>query len=805
MKSINLNSIKFSDNQIIIGPSYLKKNVIDFTSLKYNIKYIDYAELRGKYLYEYKDSALVYLDKKYNYIPEIGKIILNNLYEVDTSKVYKSSKLNELVKIKKDLIENNHIVFNDSIKVFLESKDIIIFKDNVNSIINKIFLELEKKNSVSYYELETKVKEGIDIYEFNTLEEELLFVANKISDLIKEGITLDKIKINTLDSVYKAPINKIFNYYNIPFNINTNNSLYKIPSIKKLLSSINDDTLTVDVNNILTTLNMKDKLKYKIIEIFNKYTDFEYVREYKEELIYDLKNTNITFDEFNNAVKEINYKNYLPKDDEYIFILGFNQDKIPKIHKDDKYLLDIELEELDSDTSLIKNKLETNTLFDFINNTKNIYLSYKLTSNFQNFTMSNYINELKESMKVNIIKEVYDYRNELINKIMLGDRLDNFIKYNARSEDLENLYSSYTDLEYNSYDNSYNKIDYSIIKKRLDNKINLSYSNTNTFFKCKFRFMLENIFKLSTYEETISQKIGNLFHEVLYRTYKDNVKDYDKIIDDVIHEMYINPSKKELFYLEKYRKAMKKLISVINDNLEKTDYDNSYFEHWFSINKENDLEVKIVGKIDRIMTFKDENNTYTIVIDYKTGSLHGDFNKVIYGLDMQLLYYLYLIKNTKVIENPVFTGMYLQSIMSEVLSSEKNKTYDELVTKNMKLDGYTTDKVDRLYHIDKEYMDSSYIKGIKVKQSGEFYAYSKVLDDEKINKLIDIVGENIESVIKCINESSFEINPKKLGNTNVGCEYCSFRDICYMNNNNIVELKEYKDLEFLGGEEDDTN
>ena len=497
MKSINLNSIKFSDNQIIIGPSYLKKNVIDFTSLKYNIKYIDYAELRCKYLYEYKDSALVYLDKKYNYIPEIGKIILNNLYEVDTSKVYKSSKLNELVKIKKDLIKNNHIVFNDSIKVFLESKDIIIFKDNVNSIINKIFLELEKKNSVSYYELEPKVKEGIDIYEFNTLEEELLFVANKISDLIKEGITLDKIKINTLDSVYKAPINKIFNYYNIPFSINTNNSLYKIPSIKKLLSSINDDTLTVDVNNILTTLNMKDKLKYKIIEIFNKYTDFEYVREYKEELIYDLKNTNITFDEFNNAVKEINYKNYLPKDDEYIFVLGFNQDKIPKIHKDDKYLLDIELEELDSDTSLIKNKLETNTLFDFINNTKNIYLSYKLTSNFQNFTMSNYINELKESMKVNIIKEVYDYRNELINKIMLGDRLDNFIKYNVRSDDLENLYSSYTDLEYNSYDNSYNNIDYSIIKKRLDNKINLSYSNTNTFFKCKFRFMLENIFKLS--------------------------------------------------------------------------------------------------------------------------------------------------------------------------------------------------------------------------------------------------------------------------------------------------------------------
>ena len=99
MKNIDLNSIKFKDEQIIIGPSCLKKDIINFTSLKYNIKFIDYNELKNKYIYEYKDSALVYLDNKYNYIPEIGQIILNNLYEVDINKVYKSSKLNELVKI----------------------------------------------------------------------------------------------------------------------------------------------------------------------------------------------------------------------------------------------------------------------------------------------------------------------------------------------------------------------------------------------------------------------------------------------------------------------------------------------------------------------------------------------------------------------------------------------------------------------------------------------------------------------------------------------------------------------------------
>ena len=96
-----------------------------------------------------------------------------------------------------------------------------------------------------------------------------------------------------------------------------------------------------------------------------------------------------------------NYKNYYPKDDEYIFILGFNQDKIPKIYKDDKYLSDLELEEIGSDTSLKRNNLETSKLFKFIKSTKNIIISYKLASNFMEFSPSNYIKEIGSNCPFN--------------------------------------------------------------------------------------------------------------------------------------------------------------------------------------------------------------------------------------------------------------------------------------------------------------------------------------------------------------------------------------------------------------------
>ena len=36
----------------------------------------------------------------------------------------------------------------------------------------------------------------------------------------------------------------------------------------------------------------------------------------------------------------------------------------------------------------------------------------------------------------------------------------------------------------------------------------------------------------------------------------------------------------------------------------------------------------------------------------------------------------------------------------------------------------------------------------------------------------------------------------------VGCNYCKYKDICYMKNEDIVKVKEYQDLSFLGGDID---
>ena len=64
---------------------------------------------------------------------------------------------------------------------------------------------------------------------------------------------------------------------------------------------------------------------------------------------------------------------------------------------------------------------------------------------------------------------------------------------------------------------------------------------------------------------------------------------------------------------------------------------------------------------------------------------------------------------------------------------------------------------------------------------------------EKIDKIIE---ENITNILGC----DFNINPKQIGLDLVGCEYCKYKDICFMKNEDVVKLKEYSDLSFLGGD-----
>ena len=64
-----------------------------------------------------------------------------------------------------------------------------------------------------------------------------------------------------------------------------------------------------------------------------------------------------------------------------------------------------------------------------------------------------------------------------------------------------------------------------------------------------------------------------------------------------------------------------------------------------------------------------------------------------------------------------------------------------------------------------------------------------MINNEEINNLINLVDSKITIARDEILDTNFMINPKKIDNKNIGCEYCEFRDVCFRKENDIVILE----------------
>ena len=210
-----------------------------------------------------------------------------------------------------------------------------------------------------------------------------------------------------------------------------------------------------------------------------------------------------------------------------------------------------------------------------------------------------------------------------------------------------------------------------------------------------------------------------------------------------------------------------------------------------------DLKIEFVGIIDKIFYQERNSKKEVAIIDYKTGNPSLDLTKLPYGMSMQLPIYLYLLKNKW--ETADVVGFYLQKIVPSVINKDLKKTYEQQKKEFLKLQGYSLSDEQLLEQFDNTYVDSSFIKSMRLSSKG-FASYAKVLNEEKMKQIFELVDKNIDIAINDIINAKYDINPKQVGTELIGCEFCQFRDICFKKHQDVIHLKEYKDLSFLGGE-----
>ncbi len=750
---------------ILLVPNNIKKEIIKKVRNKYynyNIKFMSLEEFSKRITFNYNEKTLYFLMKEYNINYHTSKLYLDNLYYIDNK--LDNEKMHKLIDIKKYLDEHNLLIYDKYFKDYVKGTEIYIYGYNyIRTYYKKLLSNLNYK----IIDDDHKINNINKIYYADYIEDEVIYVGSKICNLIKKKISINNIKV-IATSEYESIIDRVFSFLNIPINIKRN-SLYGISSVKKIINNLEDISLLEEIKD--------NDIRSKIVNILNKYSFIDNKNEVKDLIINDLKNTYI---DNNVGIKLSSINDYFNEED-YVFLMGFNKENYPKVYKDNDYFSDKEKQILEIENSTTLNIKEKENIIKKILSIKNLTITYKLHDDNNSYLKSVLLDTDIEKIQID------DYSNSnMLNKVLLCKKLDNLVKYNIGDPSISMLSNNYK-IDYLNYNNKYKKISKDNLYKYLDNKLTLSYSSFDNYNKCKFKYYIGNILKINIIKNDFAIIIGNICHYLL-SCMNNNDFDINKYYNDYISKER-EFTKRELFFLSKVKEEVIFIINTLKKQLNYSSFDKELYEKKVYVNKDKNIKINFMGVIDKVRYKEEDNITYLVVIDYKTGSTDIKLNNMEYGIGMQLPIYLYLSKYLD-LNNIKVVGFYLQKLL--VSTFDNKKDYLEAKEDTLKLEGYSINEENILSKFDNTYNDSKLIKGMKTSSKG-FYNYSKVLSSEEIEDLVNKTDNLIDKAIDSILECDFTINPKVIDGDNISCSFCEYKDICFRNE---------KDIEYINRKEE---
>jgi ATP-dependent helicase/nuclease subunit B len=429
-----------------------------------------------------------------------------------------------------------------------------------------------------------------------------------------------------------------------------------------------------------------------------------------------------------------------------------------------------------------------------------------------------------------------NYISEKIRESINGcemDAIDKNLLYWIREN--RNDFSSLMD-EALAYDNKAVIEDGNLVEEVFDMPLKMSPYSIENYSTCPFKYFIENGLKPVVREEyKIDYKdIGSLYHKIIEEVTNKIIADegfIEKDVDQIRQEVkgisqevfsvenesndLMNDSHRNRYIRSKIESTTEKAAVSIVRQLKKSSFRPAYSEASFGMGdgEMNPVELKnekgsvfLRGRIDRIDVYKGDEGSYINIIDYKSSNKNIDLNDVINGLQIQLFLYLDAVisYNSKIFENKgSFAGVFYFHIDNPMLDGDQfdAEDIDEEIFRRFSLKGYAIDDISIINKMDVDFIEnrsSDVLESIKMTKKEKFSASSKILKEEHIKNLLQIIEKKIIEVSDCIGRGLIEIRPYKYKDK-VPCEYCDLISICQFDN--ALEGNEYNRLKHMKKEE----
>ena len=198
----------------------------------------------------------------------------------------------------------------------------------------------------------------------------------------------------------------------------------------------------------------------------------------------------------------------------------------------------------------------------------------------------------------------------------------------------------------------------------------------------------------------------------------------------------------------------------------------------------NEERIKLQGRIDRIDTYKEGENVYVKVIDYKSGSKKFNLAALYYGLQLQLAVYMNAAVEMEKRKNPgkkiIPAALLYYRVTDPMVKSDGEMTEEELdakIKKELSMTGIVNKSDAVITYLDKEFTDKSDILPLERKKDGALSVRSSVISEEDLQEISRYVNRKIKEAGREILDGRIEASPCRQG-TELACDFCSFRPVC---------------------------
>ena len=352
--------------------------------------------------------------------------------------------------------------------------------------------------------------------------------------------------------------------------------------------------------------------------------------------------------------------------------------------------------------------------------------------------------------------------------------------------------------------------DANLIKRIYTDSLNISATGIEEFNLCHFKFFCNSGLKLKVRRKRQigSLEQGNLIHQCLECVLSSckNKEEFDKLSRNQISKIIekcaddyfesnmggvIKRNARLESNLKRIKENIFKIISHLQNELKQSEFRPINFE--FNINEkgianltgDNGIEIVIRGVIDRVDIYESNGEKYIRVIDYKTGKKIFSMSSLLYGINLQMLLYMFTITGSGGAYSDCNPAGVLYMPSGEIVCGrdrDESDNMEEYLNKHYKMNGVVLNDRAVLNAMEKDiqgiYIPAKLLKGDT--GDGELLLNkrsSSCLTSSQFKKLRQHTEKIIIDVCNELYSGNIDADPLVISGGSP-CDYCDYWSVC---------------------------